>query len=68
VTELYYFSELRWRRAFEANGFEVTHIGTNRLFYTGYGLLPSLSLRTRRRMASVLGAGCSIFVTRVRPD
>ncbi len=66
LAELYYFSRTRWRGVFEANGFEIVEESTNQLFYTGYGLFPGCSLAARRRLARVLGAACSVYVTRVR--
>ena len=64
--ELYYFSKYRWLRLFRKNGFEPIEVTSNGLFYTGYGLLPWLSLETRRRLARMLGSACHIFVLRIR--
>ena len=68
LSELYYFSKSRWMRLFQKNGFEPVETGTNGLFYTGYGLLPWLSMKTRHRMAHILGSSCRIYVLRVAPS
>lgn len=60
--ELYYFSKSRWRSLLRKGGFLPIMVTTNGLFYTGYGLLPSLSIRTRRCLARVFGSACHIFV------
>lgn len=62
--ELYGFSRPRWAKVFARDGFEVVHQGTNGLFYTGYGLLPRLSLERRRALAAILGSSCNVFVCR----
>lgn len=66
LSELYYFSRSRWLRLFQKAGFDPIEVTSNGLFYTGYGLLPWLSLETRRRLARMLGAACHIFVLRIR--
>jgi hypothetical protein len=65
--ELYYFSGHRWRRVFEGCGYEITEATDNSLFYTAHGILPDLSIETRRHMARVLGAACHVFVVRSQP-
>ncbi len=61
-SELYYFSSFRWKGLFRKSGFQIIQTTVNGLFYTGYGLIPSLSMRTRRRLAHVLGSACNIFL------
>lgn len=64
LSELYYFSERRWLKVFQGAGFRVVQAKANDIFYTGYGLLPQLSLSTRRSMARWLGAATRIYVLR----
>ncbi|HWA74830.1 MAG TPA: class I SAM-dependent methyltransferase [Polyangiaceae bacterium] len=64
VEELYYFSQVRWRRAFLANGFGIEQSSPGRLFYTGHLMLPNVSLAARRHLSTLLGSACRVFVTR----
>ena len=64
LAELYYFSRSRWEREFRASGFEVVSSASGNLFYTGHLLLPALDVSLRRRLASVLGSACHVFVLR----
>ncbi len=66
LLELYYFSRFRWLVLFKKNGFDLLKVSDNGLFYTGYGVCHSLSLKVRRKMARFMGASCHIFVMRVR--
>jgi SAM-dependent methyltransferase len=66
LAELYYFSRRYWRRTFDRAGFEIVQMSASPAFYTGYGLFSGCSLRTRRRMARLLGPACTIVVARVR--
>lgn len=63
-SELYYFSKNHWIKIFNKNGFEIKAIMPNKLFYTGYDLIPSLNIATRKTIAHVLGSACNIFVTK----
>ena len=67
MTELYYFSAHHWSHIFRRNGYLVKSTETNKLFYTGYGLFPGLSLEWRRRLARFLGSSCYIFVLEKNP-
>jgi SAM-dependent methyltransferase len=60
--ELYAFSRSRWLRVFCESGFEVVGCQRNDLFYTGYVILPSLSLASRRIMSRFLGPAAHIYV------
>lgn len=62
LAEIYYFSRRRWQRVFQSNGFYLIHVSGNNIFYSGYELLPALSLRERQRIARFLGSACHIFV------
>ncbi len=66
ISELYYFSRLRWSTLFKKNGFDLSKVSGNGLFYTGYGLCHGLSLKVRRTMARFMGSSCHIFVMRLR--
>jgi SAM-dependent methyltransferase len=68
-TELYTFSRYFWRRRFHCAGFSVEADMPLGLFYTGHMVLGRrLSLKTRARMASVLGSACMIYVLRPLPQ
>lgn len=62
AAELYYYSRRRWRGVFEKSGLRVVEVRPNRLFYTGYRLLPSLSATARRGLASFLGSAAYVFI------
>jgi len=63
-SELYHFSKRRWATIFKKNGFDILKIMGNKLFYTGYGLFPRISLRSRQRIANFLGSSCYIYIMR----
>jgi SAM-dependent methyltransferase len=64
LSEMYYFSKLRWLKVFRENGFEVIRVAEGGLFYTGYGLLPWLSLGAREKMAKVMGCATYVYLLR----
>lgn len=64
--ELYAFSQSRWLHVFRENGFEIIRCYSNDLFYTGYGIMPSLPLNKRRKLALYLGSACRVYVMRKR--
>lgn len=64
LSEMYYFSQHRWTKVFHDAGFEVVRTFKSGLFYTGYALLPRLSLGSRRKIAKVLGSATSIYILR----
>ena len=53
AAELWYFSQRRWRAVFEKCGFAVIEAESTRLFYTGYAVLPSLTLPRRRYLSAL---------------
>jgi len=65
-SELYYYRAARWKRVFEANGFEVCQTFGSGVFYTGYSLLPRLSMRARKIAARVLGSACNVILAQPR--
>jgi len=64
LAELYYFSRARWLPFFRRHGFEVVSADAGGIFYTGIGLLPSLPLAARQRLARLLGSACTNLVLR----
>lgn len=66
IAELYYFNKHHWLKIFNNNGFDVIEIGSNKLFYTGYGIFPNLSLEQRQKMSSLFGNSCYLFLTKPR--
>lgn len=68
LTEVWYFSEWWWRKAFVDCGFNVIETRPAGLFYTGAMLLAGrLSLGMRRRLATVLGSSCRIYILSAAP-
>ncbi len=65
LTELYYFSRLRWFRLFRRTGWDIVSRSTNGIFYTGNALRGAkLSLRRRQRLSRILGSACLVYVLR----
>ena len=65
LTELWTFSRFSWLRRFTSQGYEVLHIKSLRLWYTGENLLGQrLSLACRTRMAAWLGSATILYVIR----
>ncbi len=63
ITEIFYFSRIRWLREFKQAGFKVENYNQNGLFYTGFGFLgPVLNLQSRHRLSKLLGSACHIFI------
>jgi SAM-dependent methyltransferase len=68
LTEMWHFSARRWIRLFERHGWRVVDHRSNGLFYTGYNLLGDrLSMRTRGRLARMLGGSCRLYVLKELP-
>ena len=68
ITEVWYFSEWWWRKAFVDCGFNVVETRPAGLFYSGAMLLAGrLSLDMRRRLATVLGSSCRIYILSATP-
>jgi SAM-dependent methyltransferase len=63
VTELYLFSRPAWLALFQKSHWKVAQAYPNRLFYTGHGFFGGrLGIKSRRRLSSLLGSACNIFV------
>lgn len=62
-SEIYWFSQTAWSRHFKNTGWDIIHIGTSRLFYTGQLVLNSrLPITTRKTMAKYLGAATKVYI------
>lgn len=64
AAELWYFSRLRWCAVFEKCGFTIVDVQSTHLFYTGYAVLPSLTLQKRNFLSRILGSATRIFILR----
>lgn len=64
ISELWYFSRRRWLNLFNENGFELVEDRPSRVFYTGYGVFPSITVNSRRALSRVIGSATRVFVLR----
>lgn len=64
ISELWYFSRRRWLNLFNENGFELVEDRPSRVFYTGYGVFPSITINNRRALSRVIGSATRVFVLR----
>lgn len=63
LTEMYYFSEQYWVRKFEEHGFKIKILLNNGIFYTMANAIGTmLPLKTREKLATILGSSCNIYV------
>ncbi len=62
ASELYYYSERRWLKTFSDNGFRMKQVFSTNLYYSGYLLLPDMSMQTRRTLSRSLGAACRVYI------
>lgn len=67
ISELWYFSRRRWLKLFQKSGFELVEDFPSGIFYTGYGVFPSLSVGKRRKLAPILGSATRVFILRKAP-
>ena len=62
ISELYYFSRMRWKQLFRRTNWNVHEYATNKMFYSGEGVLDShLPIHLRQKLSRVLGSSCHIF-------
>lgn len=61
MQELRQYRRSLWCKLLARSGFIAPHAHGNRLFYTGYGLVPQLPMRARRILARVLGSSCHVI-------
>ena len=64
ISELWYFSRRRWLNLFNESGFELVEDHPSRVFYTGYGVFPSITVNSRRALSRVIGSATRVFVLR----
>lgn len=64
ISELWYFSRRRWLNLFNENGFELVEDRPSRVFCTGYGVFPSITVNRRRALSRVIGSATRVFVLR----
>lgn len=63
LSEHWLFHPTRWRRAFQASGFEIIEERPVRIFYTGNMIFGThLSIATRRNLARFLGSSTRIYI------
>lgn len=64
ISELWYFSRRRWLNLFNENGFALVENRPSGVFYSGYGVLPSITINSRRALSRVIGYATRVFVLR----
>lgn len=64
ISELWYFSEARWLGVFRKSGFQIIYSDPTYIFYTGYSVIPALSIVVRQRLAKILGSSTYVYVMR----
>jgi SAM-dependent methyltransferase len=65
ISEHWLFHPTRWRRAFQADGFEIVEEQPIGIFYTGNLILGShLSIGLRKTLARFLGSSCRLYVVK----
>jgi 2-polyprenyl-3-methyl-5-hydroxy-6-metoxy-1,4-benzoquinol methylase len=63
ISELYLFSEARWKRILANNQWQLVSVKDNNLLYSGYRIFgDKLSIETRRCLSSILGSSCKLYV------
>jgi ubiquinone/menaquinone biosynthesis C-methylase UbiE len=63
LSEHWYFSRHRWTSLFRDTGWRIVSRATNKICYTGHGLLGNrLDLRSRAHLARILGSACHVYV------
>lgn len=69
LTELYYFSTIRWRRTFEQSNLDIVKFEGSGIFYTGYGI-PGIktSIAARIKLAKFFGSSTALFVLRPKQE
>lgn len=67
ISGLWYFSRLRWLKLFQESGFDLVEDWPGGIFYTGYGVFPSISIERRRELARILGSATRVFILRKAP-
>jgi SAM-dependent methyltransferase len=60
--ELLEYRRPAWRGRFQVSGWNLVTCLPTGVFYTGYGILPAMSVPVRRRLARLLGSACNIYL------
>lgn len=63
--ELYCYSRRRWKKFFKSSGLTVIEVEPAGIFYTAYKLMPWIDVPRRKRLATLLGSSCNLYVLRV---
>lgn len=64
--ELFTFRKSRWVRVFDENGFAVEECIGSGVAYSGYAMMPWLSVSARGAASRIVGSSSSIFITRAQ--
>jgi SAM-dependent methyltransferase len=62
VSELWYFSRIRWARIFNSNHFVYHEKYPGRIFYSGYLVAPWIPIKYRRMLSYFLGSSTYVHV------
>ena len=63
LSELYLFSEFRWKKLLVNDQWHLLSITPNGLLYSGYRIFgEKLSIESRRRLSTLLGSSCNLYV------
>lgn len=67
LTEIYIFSRLHWMLFFNNTGWEIEKVKSNKLFYTGVGILGTyLPINYRKLFRYFLGSSCYIYILKTK--
>ena len=62
IGELYYFRKSHWSRLFKENGFDSIQTTFTGVYYSGNVLIPTLSIKTRKRLSTLAGSSTCMFI------
>lgn len=62
LSELWYFSSGRWCKVFKNSGFNIQKVFSLGIFYTGYSIMPFLSIKNRKKIAKLLGSSTNVYI------
>jgi SAM-dependent methyltransferase len=65
VTEIYYFSQERWKKMFQRGDLEIVKTFKTGIFYTGY-CIPGINtpISTRIKLGKIMGSSTMVFILR----
>jgi 2-polyprenyl-3-methyl-5-hydroxy-6-metoxy-1,4-benzoquinol methylase len=65
LSELYLFSEYRWKNTLVDENWQLLEVVPNGLFYSGCRIFGNkITIDMRRRLSSILGSSCKLYVMR----